>query len=162
MELVPQTVKSRAKVWVYGVCAGSTAIMLLQLLPLSAWGSCSPGSALCAERWCTVSGDRHIAWDVRYNGLLLPVERFFGIYPGFPTYMIAAFALPLIYGAWRFVLVHAFAEPILATALTSNPNEMPAIWCLFSIAILLISLSSPVRRGLTTRSWWGWPVERPF
>jgi hypothetical protein len=109
-----------------------------------------------------VSGDRHIAWDVRYNGLLLPVERFFGIYPGFPTYMIAAFALPLIYGAWRFVLVHAFAEPILATALTSNPNEMPAIWCLFSIAILLISLSSPVRRGLTTRSWWGWPVERPF
>lgn len=75
--------------------------------------------------------------------------------------MIAAFGVPLIYGAWRFVLVHAFAGPILAAALTTNPNEMPAIWCLFSIAILLISLSPQVRHHMTTPSWWGRQMDHP-
>ena len=32
MELVPRSVKSRAKYWVYGACALSTLVMLLQIL----------------------------------------------------------------------------------------------------------------------------------
>ena len=37
----------------------------------------------------------------------------------------------------------------LAYNLTTDPNEMPAIWCLFSIAILLIGLSPYCRRVVT-------------
>lgn len=155
MELVPASVKRKVRFWVYSACAISTAIMLVQILPLPALATCLPGSPLCAEQWCTVSGDWHIAWDVPYNGLVLPIERLLGIYPGFPTYMVAAFVLPLVYGAWRFVIVHAFAGPILAAGLTSNPNEMPAIWCLFSIAILLIGLSKVCRKKVSTDHWWG-------
>lgn len=155
MELVPNRVKRRVRVGVFAACAVSSLVMLAQIIPFPQLGDCQPGSALCAERWCTVSGDWHIAWDVPYNGLLVNVERTFGIYSGFPTYLIAAFILPLIYGAWRFVIVHAVAGPMLAAYLTTNPNEMPAIWCLFSIAILLISLIPFVRQAVSTTRWWG-------
>lgn len=114
-----------------------------------------PGSALCAERLCTVAGNWHIAWDIPYNGLLVPFELATGTQIGFPAYMAAVFLLPLIYGAWRFVLVHLFAGPVLASVLTNNPNEMPAIWCLFSIAIIFVALSPAVRRTVETTSWWG-------
>ena len=66
----------------------------------------------------------------------------------FPAYLLAVFVLPLAYGAWRFVLFHALAGPILAGTLTDNPLEMPAIWCLFSIGIILIALSPGIRYGL--------------
>ena len=155
MELVPRSIKHRARPWVFAACAISSLVMLIQIVPYQPFGDCLPGSPLCAVRWCTVSGDWHIAWDVPYNGLLLGLERSYGLYAGFPTYMVAAFLIPLVYGAWRFVIVHAVAGPILAASLTTNPNEMPAIWCLFSIVILLIGLSPHVRRTMTTTRWWG-------
>ena len=155
MELVPNLVKRRVRVGVFAACVVSSLVMIAQIIPAAQLGDCLPGSPLCAERWCTVSGDWHIAWDVPYNGLLVRAEQVFGIYAGFPTYMVAAFILPLIYGAWRFVIVHAAAGPILAANLTTNPNEMPAIWCLFSIAILLIGLSPVARQTVSTQRWWG-------
>lgn len=155
MELVPDAVKRRVRVGVFAACSVSSLVMLAQIIPAAQLGDCQPGSALCAERWCTVSGDWHIAWDVPYNGLLVRAEWMSGVSSGFPTYVIAAFVLPLIYGAWRFVIMHAVAGPILAANLTSDPNEMPAIWCLFSIAILLIGLSPVVRQGVSTTRWWG-------
>lgn len=155
LELVPGAVRRRARVAVFSVCAVSSLVMLAQIIPSPWFGVCQPGSVLCAERWCTVSGDWHIAWDVPYNGLMLRAEQIFGTQSGFPTYMIAAFILPLVYGAWRFVIVHAVAGPLLAASLTSDPNEMPAIWCLFSIAILVIGLSPLVRQSVSTKRWWG-------
>jgi hypothetical protein len=158
IELVPSPLKRRIRQWVYGACAVSTAVMLIQILPLQSLGQCLPGSALCAEEWCTVAGNWHIAWNVPYNGLLVPIERLFGVHTGFPTYMLSVFVLPLMYGAWRFVIAHLLAGPILANALTTNPNEMPAIWCLFSIIILLIGLSPAIRKKVSAQTWWGWPI----
>ena len=74
----------------------------------------------------------------------------------FPSYFLAVFVLPLVYGAWRFVMFHALAGPILAASLTTDPNEMPAIWCLFSIGIILISLSPMIRHRVM-----GAPVDQP-
>jgi uncharacterized membrane protein YjjP (DUF1212 family) len=65
--------------------------------------------------------------------------------------VLAAFAVPLFYGAWRFVLFHAVAGPLLALLLTGNQNEAPAIWCLFSIGIILIAISPPIRRRIEWR-----------
>lgn len=155
MELVPNPVKARIRLWVYGACGASAAVMLAQLLPMPSVGSCVPGSPLCGETWCTVSGNWHIAWNVPYNALMVPFDQMIGRLSGFPTYLVAAFVLPLAYGAWRFVLLHALAGPILAIALTDNANEAPAVWCLFSIAILLIGLSTRVRRTFTASTWWG-------
>ena len=89
--------------------------------------------------------------------MLEPFEDLAGMHVGFPSYMIAAFLMPLVYGAWRFVIFHALAGPILAGWLTANPNEAPAVWCLFSIGILLIGLSPMIRRRFEIDTWWAWP-----
>jgi hypothetical protein len=60
---------------------------------------------------------------VPYNGMLVGVDRFFGIYVGFPSYMIATFLLPLIYGAWRFVLVHAVAGGRSGRCIDDKPKQ---------------------------------------
>ncbi len=152
MQLVPEGVRRRASLAVYGVCAFSTIVMLLQIYPFEWAGSCRPGSTLCGPALCTVSGSWHLAWDVPYNGLFNWAEDATGLMWGFPTYVIAVFLLPLFYGAWRFVLFHALAGPFLASYyLTDNPNEVPAIWCLFSVGILLMGLSPLIRRQFEWR-----------
>jgi len=123
--------------------------MLMQLYPFAWAGECAPGSNLCADRLCTVSGDWHLAWDLPYNGLMVPLEQAIGTTLGFPSYILAAFALPLLYGAWRFSLFHLLVGPVAAGLLTAKPNEVPAIWCLFSIAIILIALSPAIRKRFT-------------
>jgi len=157
MELVPAPVKARLRRTVFALCGLSAAVMLLQLVPSPWAGLCRPGDVLCGPALCLTSGDWHIAWDIPYNGLMLPLENLIGIHAGFPTYMLTAFLLPLAYGAWRFVVFHAVAGPILASFLTTNPNEMPAIWCLFSIGLLLIAISPLIRRKFETTTWWVWP-----
>ena len=134
-------------------------MMLAQLLPIDWAGRCRQASPLCGTALCTRAGQWHIAWDIPYNGLLVPFEKAVGLYPGFPTYLIAAFVLPLIYGSWRFVVLHALFGPILASMLTTDPNEMPAVWCLFSIGIILVGLSPPARRRVAVETWWGRPVR---
>lgn len=155
MELVPEPVRARARVAVYSVCAASAAVMLLQLYPFTWAGVCRPGSTLCGPALCTVSGEWHIGWEVPFSGLLATIERFLGFhatFPTFPTYALAAFVVPIFYGAWRFVVFHALIGPILASLLTDNPNEMPAIWCLFSIGIVVASLNPWLWRKLEWQS----------
>jgi hypothetical protein len=150
MALMSRPISLRMKTVVYGLCGLSSVVMLIQLYPFSWAGSCEDGAILCAKRLCTVTGDWHQAWDVPYNGLMTGWDRF--THWGFPTYMVAVFAVPLLYGAWRFVLMQALFGPVLAGALTSNPNEVPAIWCLFSIGLTLIALSPVIRRQVMPRS----------
>lgn len=150
--LMPRRVSLPMQGLVYAVCTASACVMLLQLYPFDWAGTCLPGSSLCGAQMCTVSGNWHLGWDVPYNGLLtgLPLPEYLATM-GFPTYVLAAFVLPLIYGAWRVVIFHALAGPILAGRLTDSPNEVPAIWCLFSIAIILVALAPPARRFLGLR-----------
>jgi hypothetical protein len=145
MTLVP--VSARMQWLVFGLAALSSIVMILQIYPFAWAGPCMPGSNLCASQLCTVSGDWHLAWDIPYNGLLNAVDTALGTSFGFPTYMAATFILPLLYGAWRFALFHLAFGPVLAGMLTSNPNEVPAIWCLSAIAITLVALSPWFRRG---------------
>ena len=155
LELVAPETKARVRRVVLGLAALSAVVMLVQLVPVAAWGRCAPGSPLCGEAFCTATGTWHIAWHVPYNGLLAPFDQMFGTNAGFPSYMLTVFVLPLFYGAWRFVAAHAVTGPMLAWALTGNANEMPAVWCLFSILILFIALSPLVRRQIGPRAVWG-------
>ncbi len=144
MAIAPVEVPPRTRRWVWGLSALATGIMLLRLVPLAALGACQPGEVLCGPAFCLVSGNWHIGWEVPLNGLWLAM----GLPVQFPDYLLAVFGLPLLYGAWRFVLFNAVAGPVLAWTLTSNPNEMPAVWCLFSIGLLGISLSPAIRHGV--------------
>ena len=141
MAIAPSELTTRMRAWVWVAAGLASGLLLLRLAPLDSLGRCLPGDVLCGVDWCLRSGNWHIAWEVPLNGGLAAL----GIPGQFPAYILAVFALPLLYGAWRFVLFHLAVGPILATLLTDDPNEMPAVWCLFSIGIIVISLSPFVR-----------------
>ena len=141
MAIAPSEPSSRKRSLVWAAAGLASALLILRLVPVEFLGRCLPGDVLCGVDWCLRSGNWHIAWEVPLNG----GPAALGITGQFPAYILAVFVLPLLYGSWRFVLFHLAAGPILALLLTDDPNEMPAVWCLFSIGIILISLSPFVR-----------------
>ena len=145
MTIAPAEVSSQMRRWVIALASLASVMLLLRLVPLDWAGPCSPGDPLCGASFCTVSGTWHIAWEMPLNDMWSALGVPFVDVVPFPFYMASVFVLPLIYGAWRFVFFHALCGPVLAMTLTDNPNEMPAIWCLFSIGILVIGLSPMVR-----------------
>ena len=156
MELAPQAVRARMRGAVFLCCGVSAAVMLLQLWPFEWAGPCRTGAALCGSPLCTVSGEWHIGWAIPGNDLLAAIGLPSRLGSGFPTYVMTVFLLPLAYGASRFVLFHALVGPILAWRLTASPQEAPAIWCLFSIGIVLIALSPWIRRRFEAGQGWPW------
>ena len=155
MYFIPDQVRVRITPAVYAVCFISTIVMLFQLYPFAWAGHCDPSMPLCGERLCSVHGNWHIAWEVPTNGMGNPFSR--SPFHGFPTYVIAGFALPVLYGSWRMTLYHFILGPWLAHLTTNNITEWPAVWCLLSIGLLTIALKTPVRGILHVRRWLLWP-----
>lgn len=145
MATAPSEVSTDMRRRVYALASVATALMLLRLLPFEGVTPCAPGTHLCGPAFCTVSGEWHIAWEMPLNDVWRTLGVPFADKLPFPSYMLSVFVLPLLYGAWRFALFHAVVGPILASFLTRDPNEMPAVWCLFSIGIVLLSLSPAIR-----------------
>lgn len=154
LSLLPDPVRRRLFGWVMGACAVSAGVMLWQLVPDTGLVPCGPGSMLCGAEYCTISGTWHLGWTVPYHDL--PWQMAYGPFTGLPTYTLTAFVLPMLYGAWRFVLFHAAIGPGLALALSDHPNEWPAVWCLFSIGIAAVFLAPRLRRFFEVRSWPLW------
>jgi hypothetical protein len=76
----------------------------------------------------------------------------------FPTYLFVVFVVPVIYGSWRFTLFHFVTGPAAAYLTTRNPNEFPAVWCLFSLGLLLVVMT-PLRRQFFVTKWIIWPAR---
>lgn len=141
LAIVPDAVSPRLRRTVLVLSGIAAVLLLLRLVPFGGVGPCQPGGVLCGTLLCTMSGEWHIAWHLPLTG--------WNPLPGvsaFNAYVLAVFVLPLVYGAWRFVLFHLLAGPGLAALLTDNPNEWPAVWCLFSIGLVLVALSPAIRR----------------
>jgi len=149
MALVAREISPRLRTFVYAASATASAVILLQLAPFDWAGPCQPGNVLCGPQWCTISGNWHLGWQVPLNDIWGALfGDWFARQIEFPSYLLAVFVLPLFYGAWRLVVFHALFGPALAWVLTDNPNEMPAIWCLFSVGLVVIALSPLIRRSV--------------
>jgi hypothetical protein len=157
MQLIPGQISRRIRISVYCLCSASAAFMLMQLSPMGWTGACRIGEVLCGSELCLRSGEWHIAWEIPYNGLATRLYDLVGIDWGFPTYVLTVFVLPVLYGSWRFTIFHLFAGPLLASVLTRNVNEAPAIWCLFSIGIILITIFPILLRQFRVEHWFLWP-----
>lgn len=155
MYFIPPEVKLRIRTAVYSLCAVGALAMLVKMYPFAWAGHCIVGyEAFCGAQACSVSGDWHIAWQLPLNGLMSPDNPWgyrIGIH-GF-AYTLVAFVLPVIYGSWRFVVFHWMAGPLLSHLLTRDPNEYAAVWCLFSIALCVSVIKTPVRRFLHVERW---------
>lgn len=76
-------------------------------------------------------------------------SRFMGVFFSLdPTYFISGILLPFFHGSWRFTVYHFLVGPQLAILLTTNPNEVAAIWSYLSIGILLLVVKTPIRRSV--------------
>jgi hypothetical protein len=157
---IPKEAARRVAPAVYICCFACTVIMWIHSYPITGIGECHIGRPLCAANLCSVSGNWHIAWNVPLNGwheawtFQIPHV----INNLYVPYLFVGFLLPVLYGSWRLTLYHAVMGPILAKLLTSNPNEWPAVWCLLSIAILVIVVKTPIRQILYVKQCWWEPL----
>ena len=122
----------------FTVCFAAAIMMIIKLYPFSWAGHCSPWRPMCGEVICAIHGNWHIAWALPVNDIQ---ERF-------SWYLIAGFIMPALYGSWRFTIYHLIAGPLLAYTTTTNMNEWPAIWCLFSFGFIFVAFETPLRRWM--------------
>lgn len=141
MSFVPDDKARQIRRWVWAICAVGTALMLSKLyVPSPAWSCDASVFPLCGTNTCSFHGDWHIAWRLYLSA----------VDASFLCYFIPAFVLPLFYGAWRWTLYHVLVGPLPAFFMTTNKDEMPAIWCLTSIGFLLALHIKPVEHWMET------------
>ncbi len=157
MYFVPEKVKRRIQRPVYIICGIAAVLILAKMIPATSLGMCHVGTeGYCGPIACSFSGLWHIAWQLPLNGLMSgPVPFLFGFESGLHgyAYVLAVFFMPVIYGSWRLVGFHFLIGPFISYLTTNNPNELIAVWCLYSIALCLAVIKSPVRRYLHVTSW---------
>ena len=157
MYFVPDRIKQKIRKPVYAICGVGAIVILAKLIPGAEFGTCSVGiEGYCGSIACSTSGLWHIAWALPLNGLMSGPEPFllgfeYGLHAA--TYILIAFIMPVLYGSWRFVLLHLVMGPIISDLTTTDPNEFIAVWCLFSIALCIAVIKSPVRRHLHVKTW---------
>lgn len=145
LALVGPGLDPRIRRMVLTLASLTSLALLARLIPADWLGTCPPGTPLCGAAFCTISGTWHIGWTVPLNNLF-SLAHWVGGVGQFPDYLLATLVVPCLYGAWRFAVLNTLIGPLLASGLTENPHEMPAVWCLFSIVLILIGLSPLVRR----------------
>jgi hypothetical protein len=120
---IDQRVAEKIAPFAFTFCFAAAIMMLIKLYPFAWAKQCLPGvRPMCGESICAFHGNWHIAWS-------LPVRD---ISDKISWYFLAAFLMPARYGSWRWSLYHLITGPVLERLTTSNLNEWPAEWCLFS------------------------------
>lgn len=157
MYFIPEAVKLKIRTTVYTICALGSLAMLVKMYPFVWAGTCNVGiEGFCGPEVCSTHGAWHIAWHMPLNGLLSdPITWLFDFKWGLHalTYIIVGFCLPVVYGSWRFVAFHYVIGPWISDVTTNDPNEYAAVWCLFSIALCVSVIKTPIRKHLHVKNW---------
>lgn len=163
MHFIPSALRERIAPAVYTLCAIAAVVFMLRIYPFEWMSYCFENRytmtfftsikmtmPFCGEQICSTSGEWHIAWAIPANG-----NEWMG-----NAYGYAAFLLPLLYGSWKMVLYHFVSGPLLAYMTTNDMNEWAAVWCLYSIGLLLLMIKTPIRQYLYVKSWYGLPLPK--
>lgn len=163
MYFIPVYIKQRIASYVYGFCSIAVIFFAFKLYHFPWTSLCHVGrEPFCGPFACSLRGNWHIAWQLPLNDLLsspLIGHRINGLHSY--TYMLVGFIMPILYGSWRLILVTFMLGPFISALLTNNINEFPAVWCLFSIALCLTIIKSPLRKHLYAKSWFLYPEMFP-
>lgn len=87
---------------------------------------------LCGKQTCAISGERHIAWNLRLRATdwitpSISLHFFLWIFPALSMFQLKPLLAILLTG------------PYFGYLLTSNIHERPAIWCYTGIAQIIIT-----------------------
>lgn len=153
MHFLPKKVSSKIAGYVYTICFAAAILMLIKVYPFQWAQSCIEGVGyMCGSNMCSVSGEWHLAW-------LIPLKEF-GFFFNF-AYVFPVFILPMIYGSWKVNLFQAIVGPgLVALFFTTNPNELPAVWCLISVSIFPIVFIPRFRKELYVDKWYFWKYPK--
>ena len=158
MHFLPDALKLRIQKTVYALCAMASIALFVRVMPIHWEMYCYQiryyvpflhdylyKVPFCGEQTCSTTGAWHFEWAIKagYNWYL---DR---------VYFAAVFILPMLYGSWRATLYAGIMGPVLTMLVTDNANEFAAVWCLFSVAILLLMLKLPIRKYLYVHSFYG-------
>jgi len=162
MHFIPKSVRERISSIVYVLCFAAAVVFMMRIYPFEWTSLCYEKTyqflpipdikfnmPFCGEQICSTSGDWHIAWEIPASGS----------YQMASSYMNATFLLPLLYGAWRLVLYHLITGPFLSFMTTNDMNEWAAVWCLYSIGLILLVIKTPIRQYLYVNSWYGLNIK---
>lgn len=120
-------------------CLGRTCTTTQQLTHM--YFSAKGGANCSASAFRVYNGNWHLAWQWVMNSC-----KFLSL-----GYVFTVFVLPLFARCYRVVIYLFVFGPVLSAMLTSNPDEVAAIWCLFSVAIVLASSIKPLEKFLSVR-----------
>lgn len=98
----------------------------------------SHNEPLCGKRTCSISGERHIAWNLRLRatGWITPsisLHFFLWVFPALTMFQLKPILAILLTG------------PFLGYVLTKNIHERPAIWCYTFVMQLIITCALLMR-----------------
>jgi hypothetical protein len=157
MYFIPAEIKNKIMIPVYTLSAVGSLFILLKGYPMDWAGHCVIGTeGFCGPAVCSVHGAWHIAWQMPLNGILsYPITWLHNFDWGLHvlSYILVCFIMPILYGSYRFVIFHYFMGPWISSVTTDDPNEYAAVWCLFSIALCVSVIKSPVRKYLHVKTW---------
>jgi len=166
LHFIPAQVRDKISTLVYSLCFFSAICLLIRLYPFDWAPACFEQktrfaffkdhfdaftSPFCGQRICSVSGSWHIAWEAPTMASALLYNM----------YAAVVFVLPILYGSWKMTIYHLFTGPLLAYLSTTNPNEWAAVWCLYSIGLLLLLIKTRLRDILQVRRWFWWRLVCP-
>jgi hypothetical protein len=89
---------------------------------------------LCSNKTCTVSGEKHIAWNVR---LRAPGKYYFT--PSIALHFFM-FVVPVLSTfQLKPILAMLLTGPYISFLITNNIHEQPAVWCYTEVLQLIIT-----------------------
>ncbi len=161
MYFIPTSIKQKISPYVYSICGVAVIAFAVKWYPFSWTSLCLVGhETFCGPYACSMKGSWHIAWQLPLNNILsTPLISHYVVGLQAYTYLLVGFVMPLIYGSWRFIVLTFLLGPFISELSTNNLNEFPAIWCLFSIALCLTAIKSPLRQYLHVQTFFFYPKK---
>lgn len=157
MHFIPAHQRKKIYKGVYLLCALASAAMIIRILPMEWAQYCFnilyrvPFTEdilyripFCGGDTCTTSGAWHMEWAIR-AGFNWYLDR---------VYFVSVFVLPLLYGSWK-ATVYAAIGPFITLLTTETSNEFASVWCLYSVALVLLMMKLPIRNYLYVDSFYG-------
>jgi len=91
---------------------------------------------MCGPTLCTFRGDVHLAWQI-------PMQHSDQDYftPGFTLHFVLFYLPTYALGMYGFTIFLLISGPFIGRVLTNHQDEIPAIWCFFSIFQLLFPIA---------------------